>query len=43
MKNALMVLGIVLFIGGITAYNISIWKECRQTNSWGYCMKVLSR
>jgi uncharacterized membrane protein YiaA len=43
MSKALMVVGIVVVFGSLIAYNVSIWKECRQTNSWGYCMHVLSK
>lgn len=24
-------------------YEIAVWQECRTTNSWMYCMRVLSK
>lgn len=47
MKNNLMAFGIVaLIIAAIVSMiylEIGVWQECRATNSWFYCMRVLSK
>lgn len=30
-----------LFIVGVLAYEIMLWGECREMNSWFYCVRVL--
>jgi hypothetical protein len=34
---------VLALIGGAIAWEISLWSECRQTNSWFYCLRVLNR
>lgn len=34
---------VAIFLGLITWWNISLWEECRATNSFWYCVRVLSR
>lgn len=34
---ALVILGLIVWA------EVSTWTECRQTNSWFYCVRVLSR
>jgi hypothetical protein len=43
MKQALIVIGIVAFLGLAVWYEVEMWSECRQTNSFWYCMRVLSK
>lgn len=43
MSKWLMVIGITVVFVALGMYNVSLWNECRETNSWGYCMKVLSK
>ena len=35
------VLLFLLIVGGIVAWNVSIWHECRSDHSFGYCMRVV--
>jgi len=46
-KNILPIIGIVIvvlaFIFLLGYYEISMWQECRQTNSFMYCMRVLNK
>lgn len=37
---ALAILGTV---GFAIWWDVSVWQECRQTNSWFYCWRVISR
>lgn len=37
------ILVFLLFIGGVIAWNVSIWRECRAEHSWGYCMRLISK
>ena len=39
---ALWVLMVALVVGAI-AYEVMVWKECRQSNSFFYCLRVLSK
>jgi uncharacterized membrane protein YiaA len=34
---------VAVIVTGCTWYEISVWNECRQTNSFLYCMRVLGR
>jgi len=34
---------IVVFFGLVFALQWQVWQECRETNTWLYCMRVLSR
>lgn len=47
MKDKLKTLGIFLlifaFFGSIVACHVSIWRECRTTNSFLYCARVLGK
>jgi hypothetical protein len=46
-KDALKLGGIVIAVVAFFAigiyYEMAVWQECRQTNSWFYCMRVLSK
>lgn len=46
-KNALSYLAVaavvILVVGLVFMYEYSMWEECRQTNSFWYCMRVLSK
>lgn len=39
----LIVLLVLLFFIGIVFYEISVWKECLQTNSWWYCLRIIGK
>lgn len=39
--GALIVLGVVAVIGLTVWYEASLWNECRRTNSFFYCARVL--
>mgnify|MGYP000745289104 CR=1 FL=1 len=44
MKNLGLWFGALLIVSilGLTIYfEIGRWEECRQTNSWYYCMKLM--
>jgi len=47
MKNSLSSIAVVLLIVTIIGlglwYNVAVWNECRATNSFFYCMKLMSR
>lgn len=43
MKTILSVIGIIAFLAAIGWMEISLWTECRETNSWLYCMRIISR
>lgn len=30
-------------VAGLVYYEVSIWNECRQTNSFLYCVRVVSK
>jgi hypothetical protein len=34
---------IIAAIAGTIYLEIGVWQECRATNSWFYCMRVLSK
>jgi hypothetical protein len=46
-KDKLAVTGYVIVALAIVTLLVScevqVWQECRQTNSWLYCMRVLSK
>lgn len=43
--KGLLVMGLVvaLLVVGAIAYERMLWNECRQTNSWFYCVRILDR
>jgi len=47
MKNNLELAAIVIFMalvfGGLIYWQVSIWQECRQNNSFGYCLNFMRR
>lgn len=43
MKDLFIILGVVALLALGALYEISLWNECRQTNPWFYCMRVLSK
>jgi len=47
MKNKIMILVMGTAIVAVIAlgiwYEIYMWKQCRLTNSWFYCMRILSK
>lgn len=43
LKVYLAILGMVAVVSLGVAYEIAVWNECRETNSWFYCMRLLSR
>ncbi len=44
MKANIALIGIGLVVGGLSAWWwFSMWDECRLTNSFWYCMYVLSK
>jgi len=47
LKDTLAVIGVaalVIFVlGAAVWYQSALWSECRQTNSFMYCMRVLSK
>jgi hypothetical protein len=47
MSEKLKVIGalllIALVLGGVLFYEVAVWSECRQTNSWWYCLRILSK
>lgn len=40
---AAAVLAAVAIIGLAIWWEVSVWQECRETNSWLYCWRVISR
>jgi hypothetical protein len=32
---------VLAVVGAAVAWEFSLWSECRQTNSWFYCARVL--
>ena len=36
-------LAVVAFLSFIIAWNVSIWSECRETNSFAYCLRLMSK
>jgi hypothetical protein len=42
-KSALIVSGFCLFIAAVVSYEVMVWRECLDTNSFFYCMRVLSK
>lgn len=46
-KDMLTLVGIAAVVIAFFAigiyYEIEVWRECRATNSWFYCMRVLSK
>lgn len=46
MKNLssyLIAAGVVAVIAGAIYLEVGVWQECRATNSWFYCMRVLGK
>ncbi len=43
MTRFLVILGIATFIGLVGWFQYSLWSECRQTNSFFYCLRVLNK
>lgn len=43
MKVALYTAAVFGILGLGIWYEISVWNECRLTNSWLYCTRVLSK
>lgn len=41
--KTLLILGLVLVVSLGVWYEVELWQECRATNSWFYCMRVLGR
>jgi uncharacterized membrane protein YiaA len=31
----------LMFFAGVVVYEVSLWNECRATNSFFYCIRVL--
>lgn len=40
-EDRVFAIGLVVIILFALYYEVSVWRECRQTNSWFYCMRVL--
>lgn len=38
-----VVTAVILIVAVGIYYEIGLWQECRATNSWFYCMRVLSK
>ena len=43
MKTWLIVTGIAALIAAGIYWELQVWDECRQTNSFMYCMGVISK
>jgi len=43
MKYAIAAAAFCILLSLGIMVEISVWQECRQTNSWFYCMRVLHR
>lgn len=43
--TAYVLLGLfaVAMLGGVFLYERMLWDECRATNSWFYCVRVLGK
>lgn len=41
--EAVWVIGTLAVVVGLTWLQIDVWNECRSTNSFWYCMRVLSK
>lgn len=42
-KGFLVIAVIGAFLFGVVSCQLSIWRECRATNSFFYCARVLSK
>lgn len=40
---AAMVIGMLALVAFIAWWNVSLWSECRETNSFWYCVRVIGR
>lgn len=43
MKQMPLIILIAVVVVAIAACEISIWNECRASNSWIYCMRVTGK
>lgn len=43
MKTILVYVGIFAIVLAAVWFEMQVWDECRQTNSFWYCMRVLSK
>ena len=43
MKELAWIAGIVAVVGLIVWYEVAVWNECRSTNSWLYCVRIISK
>ena len=43
MRNAAIVIVVLLILVGAVSCEWSIWSECRKTNSWIYCMRLMDK
>lgn len=43
MKYVMYLLLAFVILGGVIYLQANIWNECRQTNSFLYCLRVLSK
>ncbi|QTZ83278.1 hypothetical protein phiGM223_12 [Pseudomonas phage phiGM22-3] len=43
LSNWLVIVALCALVAGCVAWNVSLWNECRASNSWMYCMHVLSK
>jgi hypothetical protein len=40
---ALSMLAIALILAGVVYVHVSVWTECRESHSWLYCFRLVSR
>ncbi len=39
----LVIVGVLIWVSVSVYLEISVWNECRQTNSFWYCMRMMSK
>lgn len=43
MRSFLIVAGVGLLVVGVISYEVMLWNECRESGSFWYCVRVLSK
>jgi hypothetical protein len=42
--NEFLLVGVIVIAISVVAYfNYSVWKECRETNSFFYCLQLMNK
>ena len=43
MKMFAIIVGVALLVSAAVYYKVSVWNECRETNSGIYCWQLISK